>query len=69
MDLVVVFGRNVRDLRTARGLTQEDLEGLTGIKRSYLSDMERGRRNPTVRALGRIAAALGVAPADLLRLD
>lgn len=68
MDLVQTFGRNVRDLREARGLTQEDLEGMTGIRRSYISDMERGTRNPSVRALGRIAVALGVPPADLLRM-
>lgn len=68
MDLVQTFGRNVRDLREARGLTQEDLEGMTGIRRSYISDMERGTRNPSVRALGRIATALAVEPADLLRL-
>lgn len=68
MDLVQVFGRNVREAREARGLTQEDLEGLTGLRRSYISDMERGRRNPTVRALGRIAEALKIPAADLLRI-
>jgi transcriptional regulator with XRE-family HTH domain len=36
------------------------------MKRSYLSDLERGTRNPSVRALGRLAKALGVEPADLL---
>jgi len=68
MDLVQVFGRNVREAREAKGLTQEDLEGLTGIRRSYISDMERGQRNPTIRALQRIAVALSVQPEELLRL-
>jgi transcriptional regulator with XRE-family HTH domain len=68
MDLARVLGRNVRELRLARGLTQEDLEGLTGLKRSYISDMERGGRNPTVKAIQRLAEAFEVEPAELLRL-
>lgn len=69
MDLVVIFGRNVRRAREARGFTQEDLEGMTGLRRSYISDLERGVRNPTIRALARIAEALQVTPAELLRTD
>jgi transcriptional regulator with XRE-family HTH domain len=68
MDLVKVFGLNVREARESRGLTQEDLEGMTGLRRSYISDLERGTRNPSIRALERIAAALGVLPSDLLHL-
>jgi transcriptional regulator with XRE-family HTH domain len=69
MDLVVIFGRNVRRVREARGLTQEDLEGMTGLRRSYISDLERGVRNPTIRALARIAEALQIAPGELLSAD
>ena len=68
MDLVAVFGRNVQERRKELGLTQEDLEGLTGLRRSYISDMERGRRNPTIRALQRLAEALQVEPAELVRV-
>jgi transcriptional regulator with XRE-family HTH domain len=68
MGLVRIFGRNVRAAREAAGLTQEDLEGLTGLRRSYISDMERGTRNPSLRALEKVAAALGVLPEALLRL-
>ena len=60
-----MFGR---ELRQARDLTQEDLEGLTGLKRSYISDMERGTRNPTLKAVERLAIALDVGPAELTRL-
>lgn len=69
MDLVRVFGENVRKARNLRGLTQEELALDTGIKRSYISDLERGTRNPTVRAVGRLAVALGVKPEDLLKTD
>jgi transcriptional regulator with XRE-family HTH domain len=66
MDLVQLFGNNVRRLRTAKGLSQEELALEAGMKRSYVSDLERGTRNPTVKALGRLAAALDVDPAELL---
>ena len=67
MDLVVILGRNIRRLREEAGLSQEQLAFDAGMKRSYLSDMERGVRNPSVRALGRLAAALKVSPDELLR--
>jgi len=55
MDLVRLLGQNIRRERKARGLSQESLALEAGMKRSYISDLERGTRNPTVRALGRIA--------------
>lgn len=66
MDVVLHLGKRVRHFRTIAGLSQEELAFRAGMKRSYLSDLERGTRNPTVQALGRIAAALGVPPARLL---
>jgi transcriptional regulator with XRE-family HTH domain len=66
MDLVVIFGRNVRRLREEAGLSQEQLAFEAGMKRSYLSDLERGTRNPSVRALGRLAVTLSVSPSQLL---
>lgn len=66
MDLVQLLGQNVRRLRVERGLSQEELAFRAGMKRSYLSDMERGTRNPSVRALGRVAEALEIAPHVLL---
>ncbi len=67
MDVLALLGRNVREQRQAHGLSQEQLALDAGMKRSYLSELERGLRNPTVRALGRLATALGVAPDLLLR--
>lgn len=69
MDLVVLLGRNVRRLRRLRGLSQEQLALEADMKRSYVSDLERGTRNPSVRAVGRLAIALGVNPIELLRDD
>ena len=67
MDLVRLLGSNVRKMRKERGLSQEDLAFAADMKRGYLSDLERGTRNPSVRALGRIATALQVPPSDLLK--
>lgn len=66
MDAVALFGKNVRALRKAAALSQEELAFRAGVKRTYLSDLERGMRNPSVRALGRVAEALGVPPDRLL---
>ena len=48
-------------------MTQEALALEAEMKRSYLSELEAGKRNPSVRALGRLAMALGIDAADLLR--
>lgn len=66
MDLVVILGRNVRRMREEAGLSQEQLAFDAGMKRSYLSDLERGVRNPSVRALERLAQALNVQPGELI---
>lgn len=66
MDVVAQLGKNVRRLRTDAGLSQEELAFRAHMKRGYLSDLERGTRNPSVRALGRIAEALAVPPSRLL---
>ena len=66
MELLRIFGRNVREARKRAGLSQEELAHRAAMKRSYLSDLERGTRNPSVDALGRLALALGVMPAELL---
>lgn len=59
--------RNIRLLRTARGITQEELADLAGIHRTQLAVIERGRRNVTLKSIQRLATALGVDPRDLLQ--
>lgn len=66
MDVVQLLGMNVRRHRKLKGLSQEKLALEAGVERSYVSDLERGTRNPSVRLLGRLAVALGVEPAALL---
>ncbi len=66
MDMRKLVGANVRRYREAKGLTQEQLSELSGFGQNYLSDLERGRRNPTVVTVYELAQALGATPADLL---
>lgn len=66
MDLVQLLGKNVRRYRKEKGMTQEQLAVAASMERSYVSDIERGTRNPSVAALGRIAEALDVDASYLL---
>lgn len=67
MDVVQLLGLNVRHYRKLKGMTQEQLAVAAGMERSYVSDLERGTRNPSVAALGRLADALSVTPDCLLQ--
>lgn len=66
MDVVQLLGENVRYYRKLKGMTQEQLAADAGMERSYVSDLERGTRNPSVLALGRLADALRIDASLLL---
>lgn len=66
MDLVNRLAHNLRRLRAARGWSQDDLAEASGLDRTYVSGIERGRRNPTLRVIERIALGLGVDPSELI---
>lgn len=66
MDLCRQFGRNVKRLRKEAGLSQEKLALEADVTRSYMSDVETGRRNPTLKIVERVASALKVKPGRLL---
>jgi transcriptional regulator with XRE-family HTH domain len=60
-----LFGKMVRSLRTAKGISQEKLAFACGLHRTYISDIERGTRNISIDNIQKIAAALDVNPKDL----
>lgn len=66
MDMRKLVGENVRRVRRAREMTQEQLAERSGFTQQYISDLERGRRNPTVVSLFEIAQALGSTPIELI---
>jgi Predicted transcriptional regulators len=67
MDMRKLVGRNVREVRQTRGMTQEQLAERSGFSQQYISDLERGRRNPTIVSLYELAQALKSTPIELLQ--
>lgn len=61
----VTLGRRIRSLRDAKGWSQERLAEHADLDRSYIAGIEVGARNPSLKALERLAAALSVHLADL----
>lgn len=66
MDMRSLVGGNVARLRRERGLTQEVVAERSGLTQQYISDLERGLRNPTVITLFYLAQVLAVEPAALI---
>lgn len=60
------FGVVVRELRTAAGLSQEELASRCDLDRTYISLLERGLRQPTLATVFAIAAELGKSPSQLI---
>jgi transcriptional regulator with XRE-family HTH domain len=61
-----LFGRALKRARSARGLTQEGLSGATGLHTTYISDIERGARNPSWKTVVRLADGLEMPVATLV---
>lgn len=66
MDWKALVGANIRKLRVRRKLSQEQLAHDSEIDLTYLGGIERGKRNPSLLVLVRIAGQLGVHPSKLL---
>jgi transcriptional regulator with XRE-family HTH domain len=65
-DWRAIVGRNVRRLRKQKGLTQEELAFEAKIDLTYMGGIERGKRNPSLIVMARIAEALSVPLAKLI---
>lgn len=66
MNICQRLGRNVRGLREAKGWSQEDYADRAGIHRTYVSDIERGKRNPTITVVEKLAAPFEIEASELL---
>lgn len=60
MNIQIQFGNKVRELRKQNKFSQEELAHKTGLHRTYISDIERGNRNVSLRNIKKIANALDV---------
>lgn len=65
-DIRLRFAKNVRRLRRAKDISQEAFADMAGVHRTYVSDVERGTRNPSITIVAQFAKALGVTPGSLL---
>jgi transcriptional regulator with XRE-family HTH domain len=68
-DLRDAFAANLRRLRHAKGISQEDLAYETGINRSYISKLEKGASYPGLEIIAKLATVLEVEPCKLIRLQ
>ena len=66
MNILKIFGSNVRRIREQYGLSQDHLADESGLHRTYISGIERGIRNPTLSVVAKVSQALNVAPEVLL---
>ncbi len=61
------FAEVLREIRQEKGLSQEALADKAGLHRTYISQVERGLKSPSLRSLEQIAQALGIPASALLR--
>jgi len=66
MDVRARLGLNMRRLRQSKGWSQEEFAHQAGLHRTYISDLERGARNPTITVVDKLAVALDVPLGTLL---
>lgn len=66
-DILQRFGGRVRELRKAKGLSQEAFAARCGLDRTYISGIERGNRNVALRNIEVIAKALGITIGELAK--
>ncbi len=65
MNVLMRFGETVRKLRQERQISQEGFADLCGLHRTYISDIELGKRNVSLENIEKIAVALGISISDL----
>lgn len=67
MDLREVFATNLRRLRNAKGMSQDELAYQAEISRSYISQLEKGSFHVSIKIIGKLAKTLGVEPDEFLK--
>ncbi len=66
-DLLLAFGQAVRKLRLEKDVSQEKFADLCELHRTYISDIELGKRNVSLENIGKMAAALDISISELFR--
>lgn len=63
----IEFGKKIKKLRLAKGLSQSQVAKELGADKSFMSNLENGRKNPTLKTLIKLAKALGVTMDQLMK--
>ena len=63
----VKLGRNLKSIRTKKGISQGGIARTLGVGRSFITNIENGKTNPTLDTIARIAKAIGVSTDELLK--
>ena len=66
---VTKFGKALREIRLKKKMSQGDIAKKLGVHRSYISGLERGKRNPSLLTIKKMAKAIGVEPKELLEYE
>jgi len=61
------LGNNMKRIRLAKQMSQGDICRKLGVDRSYISNVESGKKNPTLSTITKLAKALGVSVGELLK--
>ena len=64
---VTNFGKRLQEIRLKKKMLQGDVVKILGVHRSYISRLERGKRNPSLLTINKMAEALDVAPKELVQ--
>ena len=67
-DAQQLFGLRVKQLRLSKNISQEELGALSNLDRTYISGIERGKRNVSLKNILQIASALGVSALELFNI-
>ena len=66
-DLLFVFGHTIRRLRLSKDISQETFADMCNLHRTYISDIELGKRNVSLENIGKIEEALDICISDLFK--
>lgn len=61
------LGKNLKRIRSAKGITQGDIVRKLGLGRGFISNIENGKANPTLSTITKIAKAIGVSVGELMK--
>ncbi len=66
-DLLLTFGKTIRKIRLSKNISQEKFADLCNLHRTYISDIELGKRNVSLENIGKMASALDMNISELFQ--